>query len=135
MERGDLDGAEAAAQYFLQLYPYAYNTGDLTEWEAMSHPECAFCASVIDRVTALHAEGGYETGGEMVVEEVTASEPVPGNDFFGVDLVVDQRPGTKHTPDGQTVEEFGGLHVAVMVALRFDGENWAIREVSIEETA
>src|SRR5690554_3704314 len=43
MRRDDVAGAEAAAQYFLQLYPYVYATGDLSEWEAMSDPECVFC--------------------------------------------------------------------------------------------
>ena len=62
MDEVSTDGAIAAATYFLQLYPYAYNTGDLTEWKALSHPECMFCASVVDNVTAMHEQGHRSEG-------------------------------------------------------------------------
>lgn len=50
MDEVSAAGAEAVAVYFLQLYAYVYATNDLTEWRALSHPECIFCASVITNV-------------------------------------------------------------------------------------
>ncbi len=105
MDRDDLEGAKAAAQYFLELYPYAYNTGDLTEWTAMSHPECIFCASVIENVEALHAEGGYEVGGDLVFESVTGAEPIEGNEFYGVDFVLTQSAATEYDKVGAEVRD------------------------------
>src|SRR5690625_4252970 len=33
MERDDIEGAKAAAEYFLSLHPYIFATGDLSGWE------------------------------------------------------------------------------------------------------
>ena len=57
-------GAEAAAVYFLQLDSYMQATGDTTEFEAMSHSTCEFCAKRLDQARRIQ-EGGYTwTGGE-----------------------------------------------------------------------
>ena len=48
------EGLRLAGEYVLALYPYVYATGDLSDWQAMSDPECGFCNSVITKVTKLH---------------------------------------------------------------------------------
>lgn len=132
MERGDVEGAEAAARYFLSLYPYAYNTGDLEEWIALSDPECVFCASVVERVTELHESGGYETGGELTFESVTGSEPIPGNAYFGVDLVVVQGPSTAFDADGAVTSETEGGRYVMYTALGRNEQGWLMRELTPE---
>jgi hypothetical protein len=67
-----LDGAMATARYFLSLYPYVYQSGDLSEWNAMSHPDCQFCANVSTNVADLHASGGRTEGGEVALEGAPA---------------------------------------------------------------
>ena len=67
-----LDGAMATAMYFLTLYPYVYQTGDLSEWNAMSQPDCQFCANVSANVADLHASGGRTEGGEVALEGAPA---------------------------------------------------------------
>lgn len=125
MDRADLEGATAAARYFLELYPYAYNTGDLAAWKAMSHPDCIFCASVVERVEALHAQGGYETGGDVVWLEVTAR---PGADgAVEIDAEVRQSPTFETTASG-TVEVSSGGEGTVYVDLQWR-EDWLIRGV------
>jgi len=59
MERDDREGAKAAAEYFLALYPYVFATGELSQWKAMSDPACQFCNGAADRVTELFDSGGY----------------------------------------------------------------------------
>ena len=46
MDRNDEVGAAAAAEYFLRLFPYVMQSGDLTEWERISTTDCQFCATV-----------------------------------------------------------------------------------------
>jgi len=134
MERDDVEGAKAAAQYFLSLYPYAYNTGDLTEWKAMSHPECIFCASVIENVEALHAQGGYEIGGDLTFESVTGSDPVEGNEFFGVDLVVEQAGAIEYDATGAVAREAPAGRYLMDFALLTAEQGWQIRGVSYERS-
>lgn len=132
MDRSDVEGAIAAAQYFLELYPYAYNTGDLTTWKAMSHPECVFCASVIENVETLHAAGGYEVGGEIIIESVTASDPVEGNEFFAVDVSAVQSAASEYGASGQVVREIPEAKYVIYMAAQFTGYDWLVRAVSHE---
>jgi hypothetical protein len=134
MQRTDVEGAIAAAQYFLELYPYAYNTGDLTEWRAMSHPECIFCASVIENVEELHASGGYEVGGEFVFEGVSASDPRPDNEYYAADFKLTQRSIEEFSRDGDVVRSVPETHYRVLTAVLWTGDAWQIRAVSTEES-
>ncbi|MBU4335786.1 MAG: hypothetical protein KJ548_04360, partial [Actinobacteria bacterium] len=44
-------GAQAAAVWFVRdLYSYVVETNDLTDWQALSEPDCEFCQSVVDDV-------------------------------------------------------------------------------------
>src|SRR5665647_3280455 len=69
MDVADSAGAEAAAVYFLELFPYVFATNDLTEWRPLSHPECIFCADVIRQVEEQAAIGVHTVGGLITVSE------------------------------------------------------------------
>lgn len=133
MNQDDVQGAIAAAQYFLELYPYAYNTGDLTEWREMSHPECIFCASVIENVEALHASGGYEVGGEFVFETVSARDPLPDNDYFAVDFEVVQQEIRELDKSGHLAKVTPEADFSIFTAVLRSEDDWMIRAVSTEE--
>ncbi|MFV0427536.1 MAG: DUF6318 family protein, partial [Beutenbergiaceae bacterium] len=47
MSVDDTVGATATVYYFLQLYDYTRTTGDTRYWEAISSPECNWCARVL----------------------------------------------------------------------------------------
>jgi hypothetical protein len=72
MERDDAEGAAAAAEYFLELYPYVMSTGDTTEWEAMSHPECEPCRGFIDQANTIAERGDVYSGGDV---DATIADP------------------------------------------------------------
>ena len=58
MNEESAEGAAASVSYFLDLYRYAYMTGNTTEFAAMSDDSCKFCQSAIDNATNLHKAGG-----------------------------------------------------------------------------
>ena len=129
MNRDDVQGAIAAAQYFLELYPYAYNTGDLTEWREMSHPECIFCASVIENVEALHASGGYQFGGEIEWLSIEGDESA-STGLVAVDAVARQGP-TFESRKNVTDEVSSGGRARLFVDLELE-EGWLVRGVDVE---
>ena len=53
------EGAAASVGYFLDLYRYAFMTGDTTEFAAMSDDRCKFCKSTIDDANDIHSKGGW----------------------------------------------------------------------------
>ncbi|WP_413452174.1 DUF6318 family protein [Georgenia phoenicis] len=133
MERDDIEGAKAAAEYFLALYPYVYATGDLEEWEEMSHPECEFCRSTSDDVTEVFAEGGRGTGGAFTVDEVFASPPDDEFEHFRVELVGAEEPSRLLSDDGTVASSTTGGPGSYFVAVLRADDQWLVRGALAEK--
>jgi len=131
MDEVSAAGAEAAAVYFLQLYAYVYATNDLTEWRALSHRECIFCASVITNVEEQVAAGNWSEGGLVEFESVAGVEV--SEDFFSVEALVNQSPGLEYGPDGSLVDETPGERSLVTLVILRDQTNWVVREAQVDE--
>lgn len=134
MDEVSVDGAIAAATYFLELYPYVYNTGDLAEWTAMSHPECQFCASVVENVTAMHKQGHHSEGAEVSVLESRGTEVTP-DEYVDVALRLRQGPSRELDAQGKVVDETTSAveHDAHVVVVREASGPWVVRAVQIDE--
>ena len=74
MNEESAEGAAASVGYFLDLYRYAFMTGNTTELAKMSEDGCKFCQSAISRATSLHATGGWIDKWEQDVTNVTYYE-------------------------------------------------------------
>lgn len=129
MDSASTDGAVAFAKYFVSLYPYVYNTGDLTEWKALSHPECAFCASVVGGVEEMHAQGQHNTGAEMDVITAEALELSPGTSYQ-IDLEVTQGPSVVLDADDAIVASNSEVvNFSMQLILHLDSTEWSVRGV------
>lgn len=117
MSQVDAATAEAVAVYFMELYPYIFATGDLTDWDALSHPECIYCADVSSAVAALTAED-LSDGGVVDLLEVSSTETTPGS-WWLVQIAL--RQGTAAGGDGVIYD------AAVIVV--HEGAGWLIRGV------
>src|SRR5690606_40272765 len=62
-------GAIWAARYFLDLYTYMRATGDTASFEAMSAPECGFCAGQEIGRASCRERGELTVGGGAVEQE------------------------------------------------------------------
>ncbi|AWE42190.1 hypothetical protein DDD63_04845 [Actinobaculum sp. 313] len=132
MDRADEVGADAAAQYFLELYLYAYLTGDLTEWNAMSLEECEFCASVAGDVESLTADGGWADAAVDVADaQVWISDDDPN--YYRVDFLVRRTDAVRHEPDGG-VRTYEDGDYALIFGLHQNGE-WMISSFDIVEAS
>lgn len=127
MDDPGVDGAVAAATYFLSLYPYVYNTGDLTAWKALSHPECVFCASVMTNVDEMHSKGNHQVGPTVTVDAAVGREVDPGV-FFAVDIDTTQGPSKELDPRGEVIDEMlDSTKIHVSIAVVREGGSWIIR--------
>ncbi|MFI2755224.1 DUF6318 family protein [Cellulomonas sp. P22] len=133
MDDVSVEGAIAVATYFISLYPYVYNTGDLTEWNTLSHPECIFCASVVEGVTEMHASERRIEGASVTVTSSTGVDVTPGY-FYSVELDARQRAGTEVDameevwPDESAEKRY----TIAFVVLR-EADAWRIRGVEANE--
>ena len=132
MDQVSAAGAEAVAVYFLNLYPYVYASNDLTEWKALSHAECVFCASVTDHVKKQVAEGHRSTGGLVSIESVSGVEVSPG--FFSVRVAATQAPSSEYAPDGSVADTSPGSDSQLTLVVLRSGSSWQVRAVQVDET-
>ena len=126
------EGATLTAWYFLELYRYAYMTGNTTELAAMSDDRCQFCQSVIDRATKLHQNGGWADKWDQEITNYTYYEKIEGYDYNELDVTVSQgqvvsHPGGGKEPTTSNPEENQVLDFAV----RYNGSRWMIGEVEV----
>ena len=98
------EGAASSVRYFLDLYRYAFMTGNTTELAKMSEDQCKFCQSAISRATSLHATGGWIDKWEQNITNTTYYEKLEGRDYNRVTIVVDYGAMTSHPGDGRAAK-------------------------------
>lgn len=129
-----LEGAKAVATYFLLLYPYAYQTGDLGVWNVISDPQCVFCDSVRSKASDQHAQGQHLVGGAVTVRSLGGTEVDVGT-FFEVIVNLTQAPSRTVDALGSTTRETTGGEVTADVIVTVTQGTWRIRELSTKVRA
>ena len=71
-------GAEAAAEHYLALVVYAWNTGDTQPLADMSDPNSAFANTYVTNIGDLY-KGGWSYGTSSEITDVLRVEPVSPN--------------------------------------------------------
>ena len=132
-EESDM-GAIASVYYFLELYRYAYVTGNTTEIEAMSEDQCKFCRSTIDNATNLHNAGGWNDKWEQEVTNIRYYEKLEGYDFNRVEVSVSHQTITSHPGGGAATETSSPTKNEVLdFAVRYTNGRWMIDGVRVEQ--
>lgn len=130
MSEPTTDGAIAAATYMLDLYTYAFVTGDTAPWRALAASTCEFCSGVVEGVDELAAAGHASTGGPFRVQDSRAVE-VTESEWFSVDLVAVQEPSRRVDAEGATVADNPGGSFRVVYALSWN-DGWRVDEMGFE---
>lgn len=73
-------GAELAAEHFLALEIYAWNTGDTQPLTDISDPEDSFSASYITTIDQVYSNG-WAYGNNATITEIVAVEPVSSDQW------------------------------------------------------
>ena len=119
-------GAEAAAVYFLELDSYMQATGDTTEWEAMSHETCDFCAARLEQAREITEAGDTFSGGETraSVRKTYSQDPVTG--IWPIDVRVDTQTSTITASGGETVFESHASTTEARVEVAQKDGTWVV---------
>ncbi len=119
----------AVATYFLSLYPYAYATGDLADWEVISSDACVFCSSVVTNVSAMHVVGHRQIESGTTMHQASGTEINPGV-FYTVTIDAKQGDAVEFDATGATVDTSVGEENTLVFAVEWNGA-WSIREVDV----
>ena len=125
-----VDGAVAAAQYFIGLQPYLQATGEPTAWQAMSGPDCAYCASTAAAATALHSAGGWTDPWDQQIGFFSISADAGGPDRYTVTLDVTSGEYLTH-PMGEEPATTAAAQGSLRVRLHWEDQaGWRIDDVA-----
>ncbi|MCL3863313.1 DUF6318 family protein [Actinotalea sp. K2] len=129
MDRTDEVGAAAAAEYFMSLYPYVLQTGDLTEWDAMTAATCGFCEGTRDAAGNVVGAGGTLEGGTIKVS-VMQTTWEPAFDLFSVRTEVAEDIAVEKDADGMEVSRApASTSMAEIHVAHVDDRGWILVEV------
>ena len=128
------EGAAASVGYFLNLYRYAYVTGNTTELAKMSEDQCNFCQSAIDNPTSLHSAGGWNDKWEQEITNIRYYEKLEGYEFNRVEATVSRQTITSHPGGGAATETSSPTENEVLdFAIRYVDGRWFIGGVRVEQ--
>lgn len=96
-------GAEAAAQYFLELDSYIQATNDTAEWEAMSHQECEYCTNRLDQAREIADFGDTYEGGESSVKILEIYEQDTTTGIWPIDVEISESASQITSDEGEVV--------------------------------
>ena len=134
MNQETSEGAASSVIYFLELYRYAYMTGNTTELAAMSEDGCKFCQSTINNATNLHNEGGWNDKWEQVIQNVKVYEKLEGNNYNRIEVTVNHGLIVSHLGGGSAVESSDPTERQILdFAMRYANGRWIVGGVRVEE--
>ncbi|MGW2092385.1 DUF6318 family protein [Promicromonospora sukumoe] len=130
MKRKDAEGAAAAAEYFIELYPYVMSTGDTEEFEAMSHRACEYCQGTLENAAWLKGNDGTFEGGltDAVLAQAYQRDELTG--VFPFDLVTSQGEIWIRDQEGKTLDHVVETNFDTRVEVGLRNDEWVIVEVA-----
>ena len=128
------EGAASSVRYFLELYRYAYVTGNTTELAAMSEDQCKFCHSAIDNATNLHKAGGWNDKWEQEITNVRYYDKLEGYNYNRVEATVSRQMIASHPGGGATTETSSPTENETLdFAVRYVNGRWLVGGVRVEQ--
>ena len=130
MDEESARGATGSVYYFLDLYRYAFMTGNTTEFAAMSDDRCKFCKSTIDDANDIHSKGGWADKWDQEIVSMTYFDKLEGYEYNRVKVIVNYGAMASYYGDGQnptTSEATYGQEVNFGV--RYSNGRWMVGAV------
>ena len=123
------EAADAIARYFLLLFSYMFATHDSSEFEALSHPTCAFCKESLDILQGFVKNGITTERGAHIIHDTSVKEI--SERYFVVTMTYSQDWSRETLPSGEIVSESDGSDHVVRDFDVFDEDGvWAIAAVT-----
>ena len=121
-------GAEAAAEHYLAVATYAWNTGDTSAIAALSDDSSGFAQSLINKIDADYSNG-WAYGNTLTVNHVLLLEPVPANgadvppNTIGVKFGVTAVDGTRCSGQRITINN-EDYQATISLFMTWQGDQW-----------
>ena len=129
------EGAAASVGYFLDLYRYAFMTGNTTELAKMSEDQCKFCQSTINNATTLHNSGGWADRWEQTITDLTYYEKLDGYNYNRIKVIADHGEQISHPKGGTETKITEATQGQTLnFAVHYMNGRWLVGGVEVEKT-
>lgn len=122
MARSDQAGSVAAARYALSLLPYGTRTNDLSQWDAITHPECAGCMAERAAMVDAYEAGAYDWNDLPEVRQVWVAPPEDGT--FQVTFEFEPLP-----PEDEPDDPSSQVLMVMSFSLRWEEGGWRVHGI------
>ncbi|GAB2490796.1 hypothetical protein GCM10027063_35020 [Promicromonospora xylanilytica] len=130
MKRKDAEGAAAAAEYFIELYPYVMATGYTEEFEAMSHRACGFCEDALEQAERI-ADGGWAySGGESTLSVTQLYQRDELTGIYPLDAEILQKTSRISGRDGSELDSVDSKSFSRRIEMGLKGSDWVVVTVA-----
>ena len=124
------DGAVATAKYAIELYNYAFATGNVDEYKALCISDRKSCVKVPVDALKMHQNGGWVDPIQVTFVSGWVRKDVTKN--VVVQLWFYRNASQEHSGKGE-LQDIPAGKFASLVTLKFDGVEWKVQEIYVKE--
>lgn len=124
------EGAVATAKYAIELYNYAFATGNVDGYKALCISDRKSCVKVPVDTLKMHQNGGWVDPIQVTFVSGWVRKDVTKN--VVVQLWFYRNASQEHSGQGERQDIPAGKF-ASLVTLKFDGVEWKVQEIYVEE--
>jgi len=124
------DGAVATAKYAIELYNYAFATGNVDEYAKLCKGTHKSCATTPDVIKKMHANGGWVDKLQVTFTSGWVRKDI--KDELIVQLWYYQSDGFEYSGTGSNLDLKQGKRAA-LVSLSYNGSSWQVKMIYVEK--
>ena len=124
------DGAVATAKYAIELYNYAFATGNVDEYAKLWKGTHKSCATTPDVIKKMHANGGWVDKLQVTFTSGWVRKDI--KDELIVQLWYYQSDGFEYSGTGSNLDLKQGKRAA-LVSLSYNGSSWQVEMIYVEK--
>lgn len=124
------EGAVATAKYTIELYNYTFATGNVDEYKALCISDRKSCVKVPVDALKMHQNGGWVDPIQVTFVSGWVRKDVTKN--VVVQLWFYRNASQEHSGQGE-LQNISAGKFASLVTLKFDGVEWKVQEIYVEE--
>ncbi len=124
------EGAVATAKYAIELYNYAFSTGNVDEYAKLCKGTHKSCATTPDVIKKMHANGGWVDKLQVTFTSGWVRKDI--KDELIVQLWYYQSDGFEYSGTGSNLDLKQGKRAA-LVSLSYNGSSWQVEMIYVEK--
>lgn len=132
MEENNARGARSAAEYFIRVLDYTWNSGDSSLLREVSLPDCVWCQHYAQLTDERTAAGGWVYNADFTIARLEDAFEIEGHPGLW-NTTIDVFQHKRSVYDGTSVEDAPESKAVLYIQTRYEGDRWKVWAVIAEQ--